>query len=109
MRFIVALLTLFVCLTYAAAQDASFTVSVNGVEYRVQGSTITDRNSNPPPTAVILRKAALTAQILDQQILHSELSHQLFDAANRAIVFSDEQSDHFVEPWEAAIVKRSGR
>src|ERR1700744_4496150 len=106
MRFFhwIGLFAVFSVTSHAAAQDAVLRVAVNGAIYNVTGSVVMDQSGKRIDDAIIGRKAALTAHVLDEQILHSEFNKSFFDVTNRLRIFADDASGRLEEPWRRLIL-----
>ena len=98
----VALFALLSLTSNSVAQDVPLQVLVNDDVYLVQGSTVTAEKGGTVD-AITARKAMFAARVLDEQILKSDFNRQLFDANNRAEVFSAEASGRLAEPWRRAL------
>jgi hypothetical protein len=89
----------------ALAQDAPLSVMVGDHAYEVTGTAVRSRTGSEPEDDATREKARFTALVLDKEILNSQDNRRIYSAANRAAVFADAASKHWVEPWRAPLVR----
>jgi hypothetical protein len=78
-------------------------VMVDGHRYLVTPTAISAQDGGAVADEAAARKVNFTARVLDEQILHSEFNQQLFNAANRAVIYRDQSSGRLLEPWRRSL------